>query len=171
MSFNLTAFRRCLFLPGIKNKEMKEQYVNHGNIAYKYHVYGVGRVGRPANMMVSHNDAKTFTSQSMNADCQMLFNINMLNTKEGFVCAANNADISRSNATILYTKDGSKTWQQKYQLSLLFEIIWKASFPGLNVGYVTIQSYNPDTTVKQQRVAKTIDGGETSKEIELAKDH
>ena len=38
------------------------------------------------------------------------------------------------------------------------------------MGYVTIQSYNPDTTIKQQRVAKTIDGGKTWKEMKLCED-
>jgi photosystem II stability/assembly factor-like uncharacterized protein len=38
------------------------------------------------------------------------------------------------------------------------------------VGYVTIQSYNPDTTVRRQRVAKTTDGGNTWQEIDLVED-
>ena len=48
-----------------------------------------------------------------------------------------------------------------------FETTWKVSFPTRKVGYVTIQSYNPDTTVKQQHVAKTTDGGKTWKELDL----
>jgi photosystem II stability/assembly factor-like uncharacterized protein len=31
---------------------VKEQYINAGNIDYKYHLYGVGRVGSPANFIV-----------------------------------------------------------------------------------------------------------------------
>lgn len=146
---------------------VKEQYINHGAIDYKYHVYGVGRVGSPANIMVSHDAGKTFTSWSMNNDCKMLFDIKMFNKNEGFVCAANSEDIAQSNALILYTKDGGKTWAKQYQSSRPFETTWKVSFPSRKVGYVTIQSYNPDTTVKQQRVAKTIDGGKTWQEVNL----
>ncbi len=149
---------------------VKEQYINHGNIDFRYHIYGVGRVGTPANMMVSHDDGKTFTASSMNEDCKMLFDIKMFNTKEGFVCAANNEDITQSNALILYTKDGGKSWEKKYQSARPYETTWKVSFPTRKVGYVTIQSYNPDTTVKQQRVAKTIDGGKTWKEVNLCED-
>jgi len=146
---------------------VKEQYINHGKIDYKYHVYAVGRVGSPAMMMVSHNGGETFTSSSLNANCSMLFDIKMFNTKEGFVCAASDADISQSNALILYTKDGGVSWQKVYQSARPFETTWKVSFPSRKVGYVTIQSYNPDTTVKQQRVAKTEDGGKTWQEINL----
>ncbi len=30
---------------------VKEQYINHGNIDYKYHLYAVGRVGSPAKVL------------------------------------------------------------------------------------------------------------------------
>lgn len=149
---------------------VKEQFIDRGNINYKYHIYGVGRVGTPANMMVSHDDGKTFVAKSMNSDCKMLFDIRMFNKREGFVCAASSEDISESNAMILYTKDGGTTWEKKYQSERPFETTWKVSFPSRKVGYVTIQSYNPDTTVKQQRVAKTTDGGLTWKELDLCKD-
>jgi photosystem II stability/assembly factor-like uncharacterized protein len=36
---------------------------------------------------------------------------------------------------------------------------------------VTIQSYNPDTTINQQHIAKTIDGGKTWVEMDLVKDN
>lgn len=149
---------------------VKEQYINHGNIDYRYHIYGVGRVGSPANMMVSHDAGKTFIAWNLNNDCKMLFDIKMFNTKEGFVCAATDEDITQSNALILYTQDGGKTWVKKYQSERPFETTWKVSFPTRKVGYVTIQSYNPDTEVKQQRVAKTIDGGNTWQEINLCED-
>ncbi len=35
---------------------VKEQVINAGNIDYKYHLFGVGRVGSPANFMVSHDN-------------------------------------------------------------------------------------------------------------------
>ncbi len=150
---------------------VKEQYINHGKIDYKVHVFAVGRVGSPANMMISHDGGETWTSQSMDQDCKMLFDIKMLNKSEGFVCAASSKDITQSNALILKTTDGGKTWKKVYQSARAFETTWKMSFPTQKIGYVTIQSYNPDPSVKQQRIAKTTDGGNSWSEINLTEDN
>jgi photosystem II stability/assembly factor-like uncharacterized protein len=149
---------------------VKEQYINHGEIDYKVHIYGVGRVGSPANIIVSHDGGITWASNSMNNDCKMLFDIKMFNKNNGFACAATDDDLEKSNALILKTSDGGKTWKKVYQSNRPFECTWKVSFPTEKVGYVTIQSYNPDQNVKQQHVAKTSDGGETWKEINLVED-
>jgi len=149
---------------------VKEQYINHGTIDYKTHLFAVGRVGSPANIMISHDAGATWISKSMNADCKMLFDIKMLDKNNGFACAATSEDITQSNALILKTTDGGTTWQKVYQSTRPFETTWKVSFPTKNVGYVTIQSYNPDSNVKQQRLAKTIDGGKTWTEINLIED-
>jgi photosystem II stability/assembly factor-like uncharacterized protein/dienelactone hydrolase len=149
---------------------VKEQYINHGKSDYKIHIYGVGRVGSPANMMVSHDGGLNWTSNSMSKDCKMLFDIKMFDKNNGIVCAASDEDMEKSNALILKTSDGGKTWKKVYQSNRPFEGTWKASFPTKEVGYVTIQSYNPDPNVKQQRIAKTTDGGETWNEINLVED-
>lgn len=149
---------------------VKEQYINHGKMDYKIHIYGVGRVGSPANMMVSHDGGITWQSNSMNEDCKMLFDIKMFDKNNGIVCAASDEDIEKSNALILITSDGGKTWKNVYQSKRPFETTWKASFPTEKIGYVTIQSYNPDPNLKQQRIAKTIDGGNTWNEINLVED-
>lgn len=149
---------------------VKEQYINHGKTDYKIHIYAVGRVGSPANMMVSHDGGLTWTSNSMNEDCKMLFDIKMFDKNNGIVCAASDEDIEKSNALILKTSDGGKTWKKVYQSNRPFEGTWKASFPTEKIGYVTIQSYNPDPSVKQQRIAKTFDEGNTWIEINLVED-
>jgi photosystem II stability/assembly factor-like uncharacterized protein/dienelactone hydrolase len=149
---------------------VKEQYINHGKIDYKIHIYAVGRVGSPANLMVSHDGGLTWTSNSMNSDCKMLFDIKMFDKNNGIVCAASDEDMEKSNALILKTSDGGKSWKKVYQSNRPFEGTWKASFPTKEVGYVTIQSYNPNPNVKQQRIAKTTDGGETWQEINLVAD-
>ncbi|MDI9257960.1 WD40/YVTN/BNR-like repeat-containing protein [Flavobacterium sedimenticola] len=149
---------------------VKEQYINHGKIDYKTHLFAVGRVGSPANIMMSHDGGETWTSKSMNNYCKMLFDIKMFNKNEGIVCAATSEDITQSNALILKTTDGGETWQKVYQSTRPYETTWKVSFPTKDVGYVTIQSYNPDPNVKQQRIAKTTDGGKTWTEINLVED-
>ncbi len=149
---------------------VKEPFINHGRTDYKVHIYAVGRVGSPANMLVSHDGGDTWFSESLDRDCKMLFDIRMLDRKTGFACAATSEDIAASNALIIKTSDGGKTWKKVYQSNRPFETTWKVSFPSERVGYVTIQSYNPDPGAKQQRVAKTTDGGETWKEINLVED-
>jgi photosystem II stability/assembly factor-like uncharacterized protein len=85
-------------------------------------------------------------------------------------CAASDEEIEKSNALILKTSDGGKTWKNVYRSKRPFETTWKVSFPTEKTGYITIQSYNPDPNVKQQRVAKTTDGGNTWQEINLVED-
>ncbi len=148
---------------------VKEQYINHGNIAYKYHLYAVGRVGSPANIMVSHDDGQTWEAWPVTSG-KMLFDIKMFNKENGIACSASSENMEESNALILSTADGGKTWNKVYQSNRPFECTWKASFPSRETGYVTIQSYNPDTTVKQQRIVKTTDGGKTWTEHNLVKD-
>jgi photosystem II stability/assembly factor-like uncharacterized protein len=121
-------------------------------------------------MMVSHDAGVSWKSYSMNEDCKMLFDIKMFDKNNGIVCAASNEQIEESNALILKTSDGGKTWKKVYQSTRPFETTWKASFPTRQIGYVTLQSYNPDPNVKQQRVAKTTDGGNTWQELNLVED-
>lgn len=147
---------------------VKEQFINHGKTDYKIHIYAVGRVGAPANRMVSHDGGLTWTSASMNEDCQMLFDIKMFDKNNGIACAATDADITKSNALILKTTDGGKSWKKVYQSNRPFETTWKVSFPTEKTGYATIQSYNPG--MKQQRIAKTTDGGNTWQELNLVED-
>lgn len=148
---------------------VREPFVNHGVLDTQTHLFGVGRVGTPANLMVSHDAGETWTSQSMEPWCKMLFDIKMFNAREGIACAATSADVTQSHALILSTSDGGKTWTKCYESKRPYELTWKASFPTRKVGHVTIQSYNPDTTVVQQRIAKTTDGGKTWKELPLVK--
>lgn len=150
---------------------VKEQYINHGAIDFKTHIFAVGRVGSPANIMISHDAGTTWESKSMNEQCKMLFDIKMFNKNEGFVCAATSDNVTESNALILKTTDGGKTWKKVYQSARPYETTWKISFPTPKVGYVTIQSYNPDPNIKQQRIVKTIDGGETWTEMDLVEDN
>jgi photosystem II stability/assembly factor-like uncharacterized protein len=150
---------------------VKEQFIDHGEIGYKYHVYGVGRVGSPANFMVSHDNGKNFTSMDMSAYCNGLYDIKMFNKKEGFACASTTVEVENSHACILHTTNGGQTWNKVFETTRPFEISWKLFFPSKKVGYATIQSYDPDTTVVTQHFIKTRNGGRKWKEYELCKDY
>ena len=159
------------YVPGLCALDIvREPYIQHGKLDYRVHIYGVGRVGSPASMLVSHDGGSSWTSGSMDGDCKMLFDIKMFDPHNGIVCAASDEAIEKSNALLLKTSDGGKTWQKVYQSDRPFETTWKVSFPTDSVGYVTIQSYNPDPNAKQQRIAKTTDGGNTWQELPLIED-
>jgi photosystem II stability/assembly factor-like uncharacterized protein len=150
---------------------VKEQYINHGEIAYKYHIYGVGRVGSPANFIVSHDGGNTFSSMDMSKYCNGLYDIKMLNTKEGYAAASTTIEIETSKALILKTKDGGATWKKVYESKGPYEISWKLFFASPTVAYATIQSYNPDSTKSIQHFAKTTNGGKKWKTMELCNDY
>lgn len=151
----------------------RQPFVNHGMLAHKVTLWAGGRVGTPAVLMKSTDNGVTWNSRSLNDQTKMILDIKFVSDQVGYICGATDGDVSQSNAQILRTTDGGATWQEVYRSSRPYEITWKASFPetvkNRKVGYVTIQSYNPDTTVKQQYVAKTEDGGKTWKEIPLVK--
>ena len=149
---------------------VREPFINHGVTDYKIHLFAVGRVGSPANIMISNDGGETWNSHSLQHEAKMLFDIYMFDKNKGIACAASDENIAYSNALILKTEDGGKNWKKVYQSSRPFETTWKVSFPTPNIGYVTIQSYNPDPNVKQQRIAKTTDGGNTWEEIDLIQD-
>jgi photosystem II stability/assembly factor-like uncharacterized protein len=146
-------------------------YVNHGVLSYKHKVIAGGRVGNPAYLLVSEDDGNTFTSKDMNPQCAFILDIKFLNEDVGFIAAGTNKSVDKSNGLILKTKDGGKTWKKVYQSSRSFEITWKASFPTKRTGYVTLQSYNPDTTKKTRYIVKTTNGGKKWKELPITNDH
>ncbi len=146
---------------------LKEEYINAGKLDYRVRLIGVGRVGGPTAMIVSDDLGATWQQLDIAKHAAMAFDVYFANRNEGFIAAASDADVASSNAVILRTADGGKTWQKAYQSSRPYELTWKISFPTRNVGYVTIQSYNPDPKVSERFVAKTTDGGLTWQEVAL----
>lgn len=84
---------------------------------------------------------------------------------------ASDTDTEKLNALIIATQDGGVTWKKVYESARPFEITWKASFLVRNTGYVTVQNCNPDKTILQRHIAKTIDGGVFWSEIPLVNDY
>jgi photosystem II stability/assembly factor-like uncharacterized protein len=93
--------------------------------------------------------------------------VHFVSEQVGFFCGASSAEVQASTAIILRTGDGGRTWSRVYEGSRTFELTWKMSWPSATVGYVTVQSYNPDTTASQRYVARSVDGGLTWRELPL----
>lgn len=149
---------------------VKEQFINHGEIGFRHHIYAVGRVGSPANMIVSHDDGKTFQSTGLSSFCDAAYDIRMMNAREGFL-AASVGNEEKMHACVLKTSDGGKVWKKVYESKRPFETCWKLSFPSANIGYGTIQSYDQDSNYVTQHFIKTTNGGKKWKEKLICKDN
>lgn len=154
------------YVKGLCAIDIVEESTTKKTTNKQYHIYGVGRVGSPANILISHDGGTTWNAKSMKQHCSMLLDIKMQNKKTGFVAASS----EEGNALILKTTDGGNTWNKVYQSTRPYENIWKLSFPSEQVGYGTIQSNNRDPRATQQRIVKTTDGGNTWKEMNLIND-
>lgn len=151
---------------------LKVPFINAGFLDYKPYLYAGGRVGSPAVFVKSIDAGKSWQATDMSKHCAMILDVHFFSPDSGILCAGTDANIERSNALILLTADGGKSWKKTYQSTRPFELTWKASFPTRQTGYVTVQNYNPDTTdvgAVKMVVAKTSDGGQSWKEVLLTK--
>lgn len=142
-------------------------FINAGNLDHKITIVAGGRVGGPACFLSSIDQGKSWQQSPLPEQAKMVLDIHFFDADHGVLASATDADISQANALILATADGGKTWTESYRGSRPFENIWKFSFPTRDVGYATIQSYNPDKAVSQRYIAKTTDGGKSWNELPL----
>ena len=149
---------------------LQTKFIDSGVMRTRTVIHAGGRVGGPAFLLRSLDGGATWKSQDLSAHTKMILDVKFFDESQGFVMGASDTDVQQSNALIIATRDGGATWKEVYRSSRPFELTWKVSFPTRNVGYATIQSYNPDEAVKERYVAKTTDGGATWREISLVSD-
>ncbi len=149
---------------------LRTPFINAGKLDYRVTIHAAGRVGGPTIFLRSEDGGKSWQSKDIQSVCGMVLDVHFFTPKQGILCAASDAAVDKSNALILSTTDGGKTWDKVYQSERPYELTWKCSFPSDKVGYVTVQSYNPDKRVTKRFVAKTVDGGSSWYEIELTDD-
>jgi photosystem II stability/assembly factor-like uncharacterized protein len=149
---------------------LREKFINAGNLDTRIRIIAVGRVGGPTAMLYSDDLGKSWQQVDIHDKAAMAFDVHFFNRNEGIIAAASSTDVAKSNAMIIATSDGGKTWTNAWQSTRPFELTWKIAFPNRDVGYVTIQSYNSDPSIAERFVAKTTDGGKTWSEIPLVSD-
>lgn len=131
-------------------------------------IHAAGRVGGPAGLLRSDDAGEQWRVIALPADAAMVMDVHFIDADTGFVFAATDADVTRSNALILRTDDAGANWHEVYRSARPYELIWKASFPTSSVGYATVQNYDRDST--RRHVVKTIDGGRSWQELPLVDD-
>jgi photosystem II stability/assembly factor-like uncharacterized protein len=149
---------------------LKIPFINAGALDQKVHVFAAGRVGGPPFLLRSTDGGDTWISQDLSSATAMILDIVFFDEQNGLICGASDAAVEKSHARIITTGDGGKTWTTRYESTRPYEVTWKTSFPTRKTGYVTVQSYNPDKSVTQRYVAKSVDGGVTWSEVALAND-
>ena len=149
---------------------VREPFINAGVLDHRNTIYAGGRVGGPAVMVISRDRGESWQSVDLSEHAAMILDITFINPAVGFISAASSTAVDQSNAVILRTEDGGRSWTKVYQSDRPYEITWKSSFPSEKVGYVTVQNYNPDPSVSRRVVAKTTDGGRSWREIDLVDD-
>jgi photosystem II stability/assembly factor-like uncharacterized protein len=150
---------------------LHSRFINAGVLDQRVVIHAAGRVGGPAFLMRSLDGGASWRTLDLNAQAGPILDVKFFDEANGLLLCGSDASTERSNALILRTQDGGVTWTKAYQSNRPFEITWKASFPTRQVGFVTVQNYNPDKTVSQRVVVKTTDGGRTWQEIPLVDDH
>ena len=121
-----------------------------------------GWYGNGAGKLFRTTDGgETWTSEDMTAHTAMILDIHFVSEQVGFIAGASDGDVQVSKAVILRTGDGGRSWTRVYEGTRPWELTWKMAWPSSQVGYVTVQSYNPDPAASQRFVAKTTDGGLT----------
>jgi photosystem II stability/assembly factor-like uncharacterized protein len=149
---------------------LKKKSIYQGTLQDRVIVHAAGRVGGPAFLMRSLDGGQTWQSMDLTAQAGAILDVKFFDENTGLVFAATDGDVEKSNGLILLTRDGGQTWKSVYRSTRPFELTWKASFPTREVGYATLQSYNPDKAVTQRYVLKTTDGGQSWQELPLVQD-
>jgi len=149
---------------------LPSRFINAGVLDQRVIVHAVGRVGGPAVLLRSLDAGERWQASDLGSQAGMALDVKFFDEANGLVFCGSDAAVERSRALILRTADGGRSWSPAYLGNRPFELIWKASFVGRDVGYATVQSYDPDPKATQRFVVKTIDGGRSWTELPLAND-
>ncbi|QIL02490.1 hypothetical protein G7078_06590 [Sphingomonas sinipercae] len=139
--------------------------IYQGQLRSRAIIHAAGRVSGPAKLLRSTDGGESWTFIDLSAQAGMILDVKFIDAKTGFVFAGSNSNIQESNAVILKTGDGGKSWREVYRSPRKLENSWKGSFVNAKTGYATVQTYDPER--QQQVIAKTVDGGEHWAEVPL----
>lgn len=142
--------------------------IHQGALRTQVVVHAAGRVGGPAKLLRSVDGGENWSVIDLPDKAGMILDVKFLDANTGFVFAGSSSAVQESEALILKTTDGGRSWRSVYRSGRKLENSWKGSFADMRTGYATVQSYDPARA--QQVVVKTTDAGETWKELPLVQD-
>jgi photosystem II stability/assembly factor-like uncharacterized protein len=144
---------------------LRTRSIYQGALLERAIIHAAGRVGGPARLLRSTDGGESWTFIDLADKAGMILDVKFLDANTGFVFAGSDSDIRQSEALILKTRDGGKSWREVYRSGRKLENSWKGSFADAKTGYASVQTYDPERA--QQVVVKTVDGGETWSELPL----
>jgi photosystem II stability/assembly factor-like uncharacterized protein len=151
---------------------VREPAINAGELSEKVTIVGVGRVGGPGVFVRSEDGGKTFTASKLPEGAAMALDVHFFDRNVGLLAAGSSANVQESTTAIFRTEDGGKTWTEVHRGKRAWELTWKMSFPTKDLGFVSVQSYNPDAASASDRfILRTRDGGRTWAELPVVTDH
>ena len=142
--------------------------IYQGQLRDRAIIHVAGRVGGPTKLLRSIDGGESWSFIDLSDRAGMILDVKFIDANTGFVFAGSNSDIAQSNALILKTADGGKSWREVYRSARKMENSWKGSFVDARTGYATVQTYDPER--QQQVIVKTVDGGDSWAEVPLVQD-
>jgi photosystem II stability/assembly factor-like uncharacterized protein len=147
---------------------LKRRVIVQGELRDQVIIHAAGRVSGTAWIIRSVDGGANWTVKDLSNVAGMILDVKFHDERTGFLCAATGGDAELANALILRTLDGGETWKAVYQSARKSENSWKMHWPSRQVGYATIQSYDPAAT--KRIIIKSVDGGKSWRELPLADD-
>lgn len=153
--------------------------INAGHRLHKEIVHVGGRVGGPAALHASDDGGASWKRLPLPPEIAMILDVHFVDVSTGFVFAGSDPDVTKSNGLIAKTTDSGRTWKIVYRSARPFELMWKGSFPSRLVGYASLQNYTGEAAedpaahiapIAARYVVKTVDGGDTWKELPVTQD-
>jgi photosystem II stability/assembly factor-like uncharacterized protein len=153
-------------VPGICAIDIvRTRSIYQGETKERVIVHAAGRVNGPAKLLRSEDGGTNWSTIDLSSYAGMILDVKFLDANTGFVFAGTSGDVRETEALILKTRDGGKSWKPVYRSGRKMENSWKGSFADAKTGFATVQTYDPKR--EQQVVVKTVDGGESWTELPL----
>lgn len=124
-------------------------------------VYATGRICGTPRLMKSTDRGTTWSTIDLSSSIDRLIDTYFITPDAGFVVGGVGEIDAVAQGRVLYTWDGGATWDIRHTTESIGHWCWKISFPSLNTGYVSLETFHTGIT---SYFLKTTNGGVTWEE-------